>query len=86
MRNVITRALGSKDEVVVDVEDVELQVDDVLLLCSDGLTGMLEDHEIKEFVHAGKEDLHKTCKDLIAAANANGGDDNITVILIRYVK
>ena len=86
LRNVITRALGSKDEVVVDVEDVELKPDDVLLLCSDGLTGMLEDDEIKEFVESGKDDLHQTCKDLIAAANANGGDDNITVILIRYVQ
>ena len=84
LRNVITRALGSKDEVLVDVEDHKLQDGDILLMCSDGLTGMLEDEEIKDVVRQNQDDLNRACKSLIDNANARGGDDNVTVILVRY--
>ena len=84
LRNVITRALGSKEEVIVDVEDLKLNDGDTIIMCSDGLTGMLEDEEIREIVLRHDQDLEAACKSLIDAANARGGDDNITVILARY--
>jgi protein phosphatase len=84
LRNVITRALGSKDDVVVDVMDTRLEDEDILLLCSDGLTGMLEDREILQVVDAHKADLAAACKALIENANAHGGDDNVTAVLLRY--
>ena len=84
LRNVITRALGSKDDVIVDVMDARLQAGDVMLLCSDGLTGMLKDEEIRDLVNKNDGDLNAACKALIDQANAEGGDDNVTVILFRY--
>ena len=84
LRNVITRALGSRDDVLVDVADQTLEPDDVVLLCSDGLTGMLEDPEILAIVREYEYDLQTACRELIAQANAKGGDDNITVILVKY--
>jgi protein phosphatase len=84
LRNVITRALGSKEEVQVDVDDLQLSDGDTVVMCSDGLTGMLEDHEIKQIIEENHEDLEAACKALIDSANARGGDDNITVILARY--
>ena len=71
-------------DVIVDVMDTELKDGDMLLLCSDGLTGMLEDQQIRDLVHEHREDLKAACKALIDTANAHGGDDNITVILVRY--
>lgn len=84
LRNVITRALGSKEDVVVDVIDTQLIDGDTLLMCSDGLTGMLEDPEIRDIVAANGSDLQGACKALVEQANANGGDDNVTVILMRH--
>src|SRR5438093_498648 len=73
LRNVITRALGSKEDVIVDVMDEKLQDGDILLMCSDGLTGMLEDSEIRDLIEANKDDLDRACKVLIESANAHGG-------------
>lgn len=84
LRNVITRALGSKDDVVVDVVDTRLIDGDIFLLCSDGLTGMLEDSEILSILQRHEGDLEGACHELIKEANASGGDDNITAILYRY--
>lgn len=84
LRNVITRALGSKDDVVVDVMDTRLIDGDLILLCSDGLTGMLEDHEIRDIVKTHGTDLPGACRALIESSNSHGGDDNVTVILLRY--
>jgi protein phosphatase len=86
LRNVITRALGSKDDVVVDVMDTKLVPGDLMLLCSDGLTGMLTDQEIRDIVVANPGDLKAACKALVDSANAHGGDDNVTVILLRYTE
>jgi len=81
-KNVITRALGMQDNVVVDIQHDTPDVGDVYCLCSDGLTGMLDDDELLHVI-AGSADLNEACRALIANANANGGDDNITVILVR---
>jgi PPM family protein phosphatase len=81
-RNVITRALGMQDSVVVDLISDEPQPGDVYLLCSDGLSGMLTDDQILDIVSAS-EDAPEVCRRLIAKANENGGEDNITALVIR---
>jgi len=83
-KNVIVRALGMKDTVVVDVNRLDPKPGEVYLLCSDGLSGMVQDDGLLEIVSAGGDDLEKTCQELIARANANGGVDNITVVLVQF--
>jgi protein phosphatase len=82
-RNVITRALGMHDHVVVDLMNDEPQPGDVYLLCSDGLSGMITDGEILDIV-TSIEDTAEICRRLIAKANENGGEDNITALVIRF--
>jgi protein phosphatase len=84
-KNVIVRALGMKDTVVVDVSRIEPQEGDVFLLCSDGLSGMVPDPQMCEILtkNAGS-DLEKTASMMIDSANANGGNDNVTCVLIRW--
>lgn len=83
-RNVITRALGMSKDVVVDLQVDEPQSGDVYVLCSDGLNGMLRDSEILEIVAESAGDIPYSARKLIDRANANGGEDNITVVLIRF--
>ena len=82
-KNVIVRALGMKDTVLVDLSRQVIEVGDLLLGCSDGLNGMITDDEMLKILLAAGDDLKKGCSDLIAAANANGGVDNVTVTLAR---
>jgi len=81
LKNVVTRALGGDSEVVVDVIETEVRPGDLFLLCSDGLTTMLSDEEIHERLVADTpiEDIGRR---LIHDANARGGFDNITVVLL----
>lgn len=81
-KNVIVRALGMKDNVLVDLSRNVLQAGDVLLACSDGLSGMVTDPEMLQIVLQAP-DLKTACQQLIDAANKAGGVDNITVILAR---
>ncbi len=81
-KNIITRAIGVTRELAVDFFEVKLRPGDMILLCSDGLTNMVEDEEIKEIVLEQKNIVEKAEK-LINTANENGGKDNITVILIE---
>ncbi len=81
-RNVITRALGMQKDVVVDLQSDEPQPGDTYLLCSDGLNGMLHDEEMLEIV-SSQGDLMAGARQLIDRANANGGEDNITVVLFQ---
>jgi serine/threonine protein phosphatase PrpC len=83
-KNVIVRALGMKDRVDVEVQRLAPRAGDIYLLCSDGLSNMLSDESILAAVNAGKRDLEKTCQALIGQANENGGQDNITVILVEF--
>ena len=80
--NVITRSLGVEAAVEPDLERGALQDGDLLMLCSDGLTGMLEDDEIAGLMQIAGA-LPQLGADLIDAANMRGGTDNITVVLIR---
>ena len=80
-RSVITRALGTDPDVDVDVFVVDARPGDTFLLCSDGLSSMVNDQAILQVVREHPRDLQATAKGLIAAANRGGGDDNITVVV-----
>jgi len=82
-KNVIVRALGMKDSVVVDVTRLTPEENDVFLLCSDGLSGMVPDPKMEEIL-AKQPDIDKAAQNLIDAANAAGGNDNVSCILIRW--
>lgn len=82
-RNVITQALGNGGELDVSVQEFELQKMDRLLLCSDGLSGMVTDSEIWSIAMAEKS-LENAVSHLIAKAKENGGEDNITAVLIGF--
>lgn len=85
MKNVLTRALGVHPEVEVDLEELSLLDGDMLLLCTDGLTGMVDDEEIFAITNT-LHDPAAACEDLIARANQNGGKDNITVVIAEIEK
>jgi serine/threonine protein phosphatase PrpC len=84
-RSVITRALGTDREVDVDTFVVPVEAGDLFLLCSDGLTTMIEDDEIRDVLSATR-DLEQAGKGLVKAANKAGGEDNITVVLFRLAE
>jgi len=81
-RNLITRALGISEEVDVDLIEHEIQPGDVFLLCSDGLSDLVIDEEISAILTGNQGHLDEAAKQLVAAANARGGKDNISVILM----
>jgi protein phosphatase len=81
-KNVITRALGMRDTVQVDIKHDQIEDGDTFLLCCDGLSGMLEDKKMVEIVKGAAGDLEKAVAALVDQANRNGGVDNITVILL----
>jgi PPM family protein phosphatase len=82
-RSIITRAIGVSRDIEVDAVSIELEPGDQILLCSDGLTGVVEDEVIAaELLRA--DDPDETLRRLIAAANQGGGPDNITAVLVRY--
>ena len=79
-RSVITRALGTDPDVDVDMFPIETRPGDLFLICSDGLTTMVDDRKILELVEQHRGDLQSLVKSLIKAANKGGGEDNITVV------
>ena len=85
MRNVVTRSIGFEPMIDVDVEPLSPQQGDLLLLASDGLTGKVSDDELAEALAgtASDSDLQAVVDTLIQQANDRGGDDNITVVLVR---
>ncbi|MCK5378420.1 MAG: Stp1/IreP family PP2C-type Ser/Thr phosphatase [Acidobacteria bacterium] len=82
LKNVVTQALGGSTEPQADVVELEMQDGDLVLLCSDGLNSMLQDSEIERFLSRGG-DLEEMARDLVVAANEQGGNDNITVVLLK---
>jgi serine/threonine protein phosphatase PrpC len=84
MKNVLTKAIGARDEVEFDVHEETLESGDLILICSDGLTGMLSDDRVLAIASADALDVEAACERLLAEASAEGGRDNISVILIRY--
>ncbi|MEM6453689.1 MAG: Stp1/IreP family PP2C-type Ser/Thr phosphatase [Acidobacteriota bacterium] len=81
LKNVVTRALGGDSEVVVDLSEVAVVPGDLFLLCSDGLTTMMSDQDIHARL-ASDEPLDAVCHRMVEDANARGGFDNITVLLL----
>lgn len=84
-RNIITRAVGTKDTVEGEKKTVAWQTGDILLLCSDGLYGMVEEKEISEILSEEETTAHMAHV-LVAAANSHGGEDNITALIIENTK
>jgi protein phosphatase len=82
LKNVVTQALGGSSEPRVDILETELNEGDLYLLCSDGLNSMLADDEIAELLSAGGS-LEEIAVRMIASANERGGNDNISVVLLR---
>ncbi len=82
-RNILTRAVGSADDLTVDLSETRLQRGDFVLLCSDGLSSMAEDAEILRVVEEKGTNLEEACSGLVALANEHGGWDNVTAVLIH---
>jgi serine/threonine protein phosphatase PrpC len=85
-RSAITRALGTEPTVEVDVFTVEAAPGDVFLICSDGLSSMVDDDEVASVIAESEGEPARAAEGLVAAANANGGQDNITVVLFEIVE
>ncbi len=81
-KNIITRAVGTFESVEADFFEVELANDDIILLCTDGLTNMVRDEEIQDTLRKN-DNIDKAASRLVGMANANGGRDNITVMIIK---
>jgi len=82
-KNLVTRALGVDPVVAADLAEQTLQEADIYLLCSDGLNDVLADADIEAYLAAHGKDLDGTARRLVDEANARGGPDNISVILVR---
>ena len=82
-KNIITRALGTDSMVKADCFEIEVEEGDVLLLCSDGLTNMLEDDRIETILKQNRDDMSRVGELLVKEANEAGGKDNISVVLVR---
>ena len=85
-RNLVTRAVGIEESVQVDVLEDAAHPDDIYLLCSDGLTDMVNDDVIKNTIMGNSENLEKIATELIRLANESGGKDNISAILAKPLK
>jgi protein phosphatase len=83
MRNIVTRALGSRTEVTAEVHEEGIRADDVFLLCSDGLNTMVPDDEIEGVLRRFRQDPEGACRELVMRANERGGEDNTTVVVVR---
>jgi protein phosphatase len=81
-RNIVTRALGNQPQVAVDLVEESLHPGDAVLLCSDGLNSMLVDAEIRDALDQHRATPHAACRLLVERANASGGEDNVTVIVL----
>jgi protein phosphatase len=83
-KNVITRALGMRDTVQVDIKPHQIMDGDYYLMCSDGLSGMVEDPQILKIV-TGAKSLERVVAELVDTANRAGGTDNITTLVLQCV-
>lgn len=85
-KNLVTRAIGIDKMVRIDVQEDVAQIDDIYLLCSDGLNDMIEDDLIHKTIKRNTDNLEQAATELIEEANRHGGKDNISVILARPLK
>ncbi len=82
MRNIVTRAMGNRVEIDVELNEAVVEPGDVFMLCSDGLNSMMTDDLIREALQNHKDSPREACEALVNLANERGGDDNITVIVM----
>jgi PPM family protein phosphatase len=82
-KNLVTRALGAGGDVDPEVNEFPLRVGDVLMMCSDGLTEMVDDAQIASAIFASVPDVNRAAQRLVDLANASGGRDNVSVVVIR---
>ena len=82
MRNIVTRALGNRTDLQVEITDSDVQPGDLFVLCSDGLNSMLNDDQIHATLTEHASDPEAACRALVEQANERGGEDNITVICV----
>ncbi len=83
-KHILTRAVGAEEDIHIDNFEISLERDDKIMLCSDGLTNMLSDAQILEIVNKD-DDIENTARKLIETANQNGGNDNISLILVSEI-
>ncbi|MCL2011584.1 MAG: Stp1/IreP family PP2C-type Ser/Thr phosphatase [Cystobacterineae bacterium] len=83
-RNIITRSVGFEEEVQVDIMGLTTEPNDIFILCSDGLANAVEDEEMKKIV-LGTSSFEEIPRRLIALANDRGGEDNITVVIVKRI-
>ena len=81
-KNIITRAVGVDSEVIPDFFEIDYAKGDIILMCSDGLSNMIEDEDMRDIIHQSGE-LEEKADRLIEVANINGGRDNISVVLVQ---
>ncbi len=84
LRNVITKAVGARESIDLDLIEHRFVPEDLAMLCSDGLHGMLNDQELARLLRPASDPLEQIAGRLIDAANEAGGRDNVTVVLLRY--
>lgn len=82
-RNIITKAVGTNEDIDIEIKSFELEKEDIILLSTDGLHGVLNEDYIIDKINETPEDLDGVCKDLIYEANELGGPDNITILMIK---
>ena len=82
--HVLIQAVGSAEDLAPELIELSLEIGDILLLCSDGLTDMLSDNEIEDIFAEGNVDLNYLADSLVNAANGNGGLDNISAVIINF--
>ena len=85
LKNIITRSVGFQRDVDADILVRDLEPGDLFLLCSDGLSNLVEDTKMLKIVLKNK-DLNKSCQKLVEEANDKGGDDNISVVMVRVIE
>ena len=85
-KNLITRAIGIDSKVEIDIQEDVAMVNDIYLLCSDGVTDMIEDELIKSTMIENSQNLEKAASEIIRLANEHGGKDNISAILVKPIK
>ncbi len=82
-KNIITRAIGASGDAIPDFFEISLKEEDIILMCSDGLSNMIDDTEVFEIVTSRKDEIKNAVRALIEKANEYGGKDNITVIVVK---
>ena len=85
-KNLVTRAIGIDSAINIDIQEDIAMIDDIYLLCSDGVNDMLTDKQIKSVLIQNIDDLENAASEIIHLANTHGGKDNISAILVKPIK